>query len=133
MTPPTITCPANLNLTCSTEVPAANIASVITSDNCAGIITVTVAEDVVSNQTCLNKFTINRTYTATDACGNASSCTQVIVVNDNIPPVMTCPNDLLLECATEDMLGTGTSEPHVTVIFGGQVIVGGVISATLMY
>jgi len=121
MTPPTITCPANLNLTCSTEVPAANIASVITSDNCAGIITVTVAEDVVSNQTCLNKFTINRTYTATDACGNASSCTQVIVVNDNIPPVMTCPNDLLLECATE------VPAPNVQLVQASDNCVGTVV------
>ncbi|GIV33140.1 MAG: hypothetical protein KatS3mg031_0675 [Chitinophagales bacterium] len=38
---------------------------------------------------CSNSFTITRTWTATDACGNSSSATQAITVTDDTPPVIT--------------------------------------------
>ena len=100
-TPPVITCPAPITVVCASDVPAANTGLVTTSDNCSGVVAVTVAPDVISNQSCANQYTISRTYTATDICGNAASCTQIITVNDNVPPSITCPNDLLLECSTE--------------------------------
>jgi hypothetical protein len=34
---------------------------------------------------------ITRTWTATDACGNSSSCVQTIIVKDDEPPVINCP------------------------------------------
>ena len=39
---------------------------------------------------CANEWTINRTWTATDACGNESECLQVITVVDETDPVITC-------------------------------------------
>jgi hypothetical protein len=42
--------------------------------------------------------TITRTFTATDACGNSSSCTQIITVGDTIPPSITCPGPLAVDC-----------------------------------
>jgi hypothetical protein len=89
---PTITCPANVTVSCANQVPAVNTASVITSDNCGGTVTVTHVNDVITNQTCPNNFTLTRTYRATDACGNSATCSQVITVNDVTPPTAVCQN-----------------------------------------
>src|SRR5262249_25234084 len=39
--------------------------------------------DNISNQTAPNRYTITRTYQATDVCGNSSTCAQTITV---LPP-----------------------------------------------
>ncbi len=51
----------------------------------------------------LNRFTVTRTYLATDACGNSATCTQIITVFDNTAPVITCP-------------------PNITVAFGDSAL-----------
>ncbi len=47
---------------------------------------------------CPQEYTITRTWIATDACGNSSTCLQTIVLDDNTPPSVECPGDLTLEC-----------------------------------
>ena len=101
ITPPVITCPASVNVSCSGQVPAVNIGSLNASDNCGGGAVITHVGDVTVNQTCLNRFTVNRTYRATDGCGNSSTCVQVITVNDQTPPTLTCPINSSLTCANE--------------------------------
>jgi hypothetical protein len=86
---PIITCPAPVTISCAALVPPVNIATVTAVDNCPGVV-VTHVGDVISNQTCANRFTLTRTYRATDVAGNASTCTQVITVNDVTGPVLTC-------------------------------------------
>jgi large repetitive protein len=46
-------------------------------------------------------YTIIRTYTATDACGNSSSITQTIVVTDTTPPTITCAEGGNYECVAD--------------------------------
>mgnify|MGYP002683854980 CR=1 FL=1 len=76
-----------ITVSCAGAVPAPNIAAVTgVSDNCGGVVTVTFISDVISNQTCANRYTITRTYRATDVCGNFAECTQIITVNDVTPP-----------------------------------------------
>ena len=98
-TPPSITCPPNVTVQCANLLPAPNPGSVTSSDNCGGSPTVTHAGDVVSNMTCTNRFTVTRTYRATDACGHSASCTQVITVFDNTGPSITCPPNVTVQCA----------------------------------
>ncbi|HJW29407.1 MAG TPA: hypothetical protein VJ508_09155, partial [Saprospiraceae bacterium] len=100
-TPPSITCPANVTVTCAINVPAPDITTVTKSDNCGGTPTVTFVSDVTSNQTCTNRYTLTRTYRATDACGNSATCTQTIVVNDQTPPTLTCPVSGSVSCASQ--------------------------------
>ncbi len=38
------------------------------------------------------------TFTATDVCGNTSTCTASIIITDSTPPEITCPTDLTIEC-----------------------------------
>jgi hypothetical protein len=100
-TPPSITCPADVSVQCANQVPAVNPASVITSDNCGGIATVTFVGDNITNQTCTNRFTLIRTYRATDACGNSATCNQIISVFDNTAPSITCPGNVTVQCASQ--------------------------------
>ena len=95
-TPPTITCPAPIMLECTDNIPAPNTALVTTSDNCAAPVTVTWLGDASDNMTCPE--TITRTYLATDACGNTASCTQLIIIDDNTPPTVTCPGPITVDC-----------------------------------
>ncbi len=99
ITAPTISCPANITVTCSTQVPVPNPASVVASDNCAGIPTITFVSDVINNQVCLNNYSVTRTYMATDICGNSATCSQTITVNDQISPIINgVPADLVIQC-----------------------------------
>ena len=58
----------------------------------------------VSTQTpagsgCTNDmYTITRTWTASDPCGNTAQCVQVITVIDDEAPVMICPPNITIEC-----------------------------------
>ncbi|MEO5905282.1 MAG: hypothetical protein ABIQ11_01050, partial [Saprospiraceae bacterium] len=54
--------------------------------------------DVTTPGTCPQEYSVTRTWTATDDCGNSSSCSRTIVVEDNTAPVINCPVDLVLEC-----------------------------------
>ena len=99
-TPPSITCPPPVTVSCASLVPAPDITSVVKSDNCGGTPTVTFVSDVTTNQTCVNRYTLTRTYRATDACGNSATCTQTITVNDQTPPTLTCPIDVTVSCAS---------------------------------
>jgi hypothetical protein len=50
---------------------------------------------------CEDDFTLIRSWTATDRCGNALSASQTIVVRDTVPPILVgVPADLTVECAS---------------------------------
>lgn len=92
-TPPTISCPPSVKVTCLGNVPkaATTVAELeaqggSASDTC-GDVTIN-HEDVFDDQSscgeaCGGKIT--RTYTATDACGNASSCSQAQIITYGTP------------------------------------------------
>ncbi|MBL0315294.1 MAG: hypothetical protein IPP69_05745 [Flavobacteriales bacterium] len=82
--------------TCITDLPG--IADVKASDNCDGVLDVDYSEvQSIPNSSCNNVVT--RTWTATDDCGNSSSCTQTIYVNDNIKPTLhNIPQDITAQC-----------------------------------
>jgi len=44
--------------------------------------------DVITGQTCPNRYIITRTYSATDACGNGTSQKQKITVDDETSPTV---------------------------------------------
>jgi hypothetical protein len=85
-TPPVINgVPANVNINCNAPIPGVPL--VTATDNC-GAATLTFNESIGAGNTC--GYTINRTWTAVDACNNATSRTQVINVEDTSPPVALC-------------------------------------------
>ncbi len=128
-TPPSISCPPNVTVQCAGLIPANNPASVITTDNCGGAATVTFVGDAISNQTCANKFTVTRTYQATDACGNTATCAQTITVLDNTAPSITCPPNITVQCASQvpasnpaSVVTSDNCGGAATVIFTGDAI-----------
>ncbi|MBR9915965.1 MAG: hypothetical protein GYB32_14300, partial [Algicola sp.] len=93
------TAPADLNLECASDVPPPFDLTAV--DNCDGDITVSPSA-VVTPGDCANQFTMVRTWTFTDLCGNTSSVSQTINVNDDTAPVVpTAPADLNLQCASD--------------------------------
>lgn len=96
-----ITCPPPVTVTCTNQVPPANFAFGVATSTCPGTVTVVHLGDVISNQICPNIYIITRTYEATDVCLNTATCTQIITVHDNIPPVITCPSGITINCASQ--------------------------------
>ncbi len=129
-TPPAINCPASVTVQCAGQVPSVNIQSVTATDNSGGTPTITFVNDVTSNQSCVNRFTVVRTYRATDACGNSASCSHTITVFDNIGPVIACPAPLTFQCASQvptatpgSITATDNCGGGATISFGGDQIV----------
>ncbi|MBP8085661.1 MAG: T9SS type A sorting domain-containing protein, partial [Saprospiraceae bacterium] len=89
-----ITCPPGVTVPCAFLVPAIDIMLVQVSGNC-GLVTISHLGDVITNQTCLNAFTLTRTYQALDVCGNVGTCSQIITVLDDIAPVISFINPLI--------------------------------------
>jgi hypothetical protein len=46
--------------------------------------------DITTPGTCPGTFSVTRTWTATDDCGNTATCSGTIVVQDVTPPTITC-------------------------------------------
>ena len=95
-TPPEITCPSGVTVECAGDVPAADISLVTATDNCTANPIITLLSDVSDGNTCPEVIT--RTYQAEDECGNVSTCTQTITIDDTIPPEITCPGAINVEC-----------------------------------
>ena len=57
--------------------------------------------DEATGTSCSGEASFVRTYTATDACGNASSVSVEVSYNDTIAPTFTAPADVTVECNTD--------------------------------
>ena len=117
-TPPSITCPAPVTVQCASNVPPANVASVTASDNC-GTVTVSFVGDVVTNQTCPNRYTVLRTYKAVNACGNSATCTQTITVNDTTKPSITCPTNITVSALSLCTNAVPATNPTIAAFLHG--------------
>ncbi len=107
-TRPTLACPPAKTYTCANEQIAANPPALMTpaqfssiggtvSDNCT--VNVTYSDGPKTDTLCANKYRFVRTFTATDQSRNTRTCTQLITVSDETPPVfLTPPANLTLQC-----------------------------------
>ena len=86
--------PIDVTVDCNSMLVVANV---IATDNCSSLITPVYTEVVGTG--C--PYTITRTWTATDACGNSTIQTQVITVEDTEPPLLSgVPSDVIVDCNT---------------------------------
>lgn len=94
---PSITCPATITVNVNSGVCFATVSlgSPVTSDNCLGLGSpVARLNGVVINNT--TQFPVGTNvviWTVTDGSGNSATCSQSIIVYDNIFPLITCPAD----------------------------------------
>jgi hypothetical protein len=59
------------------------------------------------------------TYSFTDECGNVSTCTFIITVDPNYPPVITCPPDIIRN--TDAGICTATLDPGFPTLVSGTL------------
>ena len=97
VTPPSIVCPANTIIGCTADVPFPDLSQVIASDGC-GVDSKQLQNEVISNVSCSNVYTMTRTFTAADAAGNSVQCAQIIEVKDSIGPSIVCPRNFDVNC-----------------------------------
>ena len=91
-TPPTISCPPDKQLQCGDSTAPSNTGMATATDNCDTNVTVSYT-DAATPANCTGKPGIDRTWKATDACGNVATCVQHITFVDTTAPVITCPPD----------------------------------------
>jgi len=73
-------------------------ASPTATDNCDDNVQIDY-DEVRTNGPCSDSYTLTRTWTATDDCGNQTVETQTITVLDTTPPVLIgVPDDVTAEC-----------------------------------
>ncbi|HXH19687.1 MAG TPA: SdrD B-like domain-containing protein, partial [Chitinophagales bacterium] len=78
------------------EIPV--FSSPTASDNC-GSVTLTFIDDITFAE-CVYTFSVTRTWTATDACGNTSTASQTINMNDlTAPAIVGLGSDKTVECS----------------------------------
>ena len=97
--------PASVTVECD-QIPDPPVVGVDVkaTDNCDNDVHILVTELTIPGE-CPSSFTIVRTFTAKDACGNWDAATQTVKVEDTTPPVLAdLPDDLTLDC-TEDCEG----------------------------
>ncbi|MCK0178907.1 hypothetical protein MWU50_06370, partial [Flavobacteriaceae bacterium S0862] len=98
--------PADVTVQCADDVPPP--LDLTATDNCNGDITVSPTA-VITPGSCDNQFTMVRTWTFVDTCGNQSSVSQTINVNDTTPPVLIIPKDEIAECDKVPTVGQATA------------------------
>ncbi|MEY3367208.1 MAG: hypothetical protein RI973_363, partial [Bacteroidota bacterium] len=88
--------PAQLSLDCSLPLPGT---SLLATDNCQPSVTPVFSEITLPNP-CL--YSLERTWTFTDNCGNETVVEQTITVTDLLPPVFTtAPANLSVSCSSD--------------------------------
>jgi hypothetical protein len=127
---PVISCPVNVTIQCTESTAPANTGSATATDNCDTTPTVTFSDATVAGA-CSQELTITRTWSATDDCGNATTCVQTIIVEDNAPPAITCPANVTIECTDGTLppiTGTATATDNCatnpTITFSDVVVSG---------
>ncbi|NNK90232.1 MAG: hypothetical protein HKO89_06445, partial [Saprospiraceae bacterium] len=102
--PPVLTCPDTLFLVCNIleEGPFSTYNNFLNGgatgfDDCEiNTNSFTLLSEISNGESCPE--TVTRTYEVSDECGNATSCDQIVFINDEIAPTVQCPNDLTADC-----------------------------------
>ncbi|MSR63205.1 MAG: HYR domain-containing protein [Planctomycetes bacterium] len=108
-TGPSISCPGNVSIDCSASTDPSSTGSASATDDCSGVADIHYSDSNAPGN-CAGNLVITRTWTATDACGNSSSCAQTITVTDTTGPSISCPGNVSIDCsASTDPSSTGSA------------------------
>jgi len=120
-------CPGDTNTHTVTDSGTCTNQSIIWSISGNGII---IGPDTGTSVTVVAGSTCNATYivTATITCDNCTSgvsCSDTVLVNDNAPPVITCPTDKVFDCvlgATGTATATDNCDNNVAITSSDEII-----------
>jgi len=111
---PSLVCPASITVEClapggtsaSNPAIAAFLAGATATDN------IDPSPDVTNDAPAFfPEGATTVTFTATDDCGNSSTCQATVTVDDTVPPVIVCPASITVECS--DFCGTPADDPQL--------------------
>ncbi len=106
---PVITCPEDVLIDCEGSTDTTDTGVATATDNCGPAPSISYV-DSIENTACAGNYIIYRIWTAVDECLNESSCIQTITVQDTSLPVITCPEDVLIDCeGSTDTTDTGVA------------------------
>ena len=117
---PEIQCPASYAISCEVDRSPVTQGFAKATDNCTPDqeIEITYSDDISNLTGCNNTGNLYRTWTATDACGNTTTCMQVMTIIDTKPPVVVAPAPITVSCeqgvdvsATGDIQATDNCTP----------------------
>ena len=106
-TAPELTIPADYTAECSDELILDDASA---SDNC-GAVSIEVSSETLAGDAAGN-YTVVRTFTATDDCGNSTTATQTITVEDTTAPELTIPADYTAECSDELVMDAASASDN---------------------
>jgi large repetitive protein len=115
--------PSDVTVQCD-AIPA--VGGTIAKDNCDESVLITYDGETRVNGACPDTYTLQRKWTATDNCGNATTTVQVITVVDNTAPVFTSvPANITVSCSQIPSVGapaaTDNCDGSVTLNFLGEM------------
>ena len=106
---PVVTMPADVTVECGDSTDPADTGAATATDGCDGAPSVSFT-DIVLPSGCAQEHVIERSWTATDGCGNSTEVVQFITVVDTTEPVLTLPADIAIECQEpSDPANTGAA------------------------
>jgi len=132
---PVITCPEDVTVACDASTDPAETGMATATDDNDPEPTITYEDGIISSN-CEFSYTIARNWTAEDLDGNTSTCIQLITVVDDVAPVLTCPDDVVVDCnGSIDPAETGTATAvdncdDTPIVSYTDVAEGGVITRT---
>lgn len=97
-TPPSITCPNNVTISCEASRLPANTGTATATDLCGNAF-VGYTDQIIQPVGCNGTGTIIRTWSAIDGCSNLVSCTQTITIIDITKPTIACPANITIDCS----------------------------------
>jgi hypothetical protein len=100
---PSLTCPPNITIECTASTLPSNTGVPTTSDNCDTSPNITYSDVTTALPSCPQEYTITRTWTSTDTCGNINTCNQIITITDSTPPDIDCPADVSILCTSSTL------------------------------
>ncbi|MBL7796206.1 MAG: T9SS type A sorting domain-containing protein [Saprospiraceae bacterium] len=113
--------PANVTVQCNAVPPPANPTA---SDNCSTGVGISYNQ-ARTDGNCPDSYTLTRTWTATDDCGNEKTATQIVTVRDTQAPNFTSvPANVTVQCNSLPAVGTSTAtdncDASVSIAYNGQ-------------
>jgi hypothetical protein len=110
-TPPILTCPTNITVECNTSTAPGVTGNATATDNCDTAPIISFVDTEVAG-TCPIVRVITRKWAASDHCGNTNTCVQTITVQATLPPIITCPTNITVQCSgstATNATGTATA------------------------
>jgi len=102
---PSITCPADLTITCIDEI-AEGVPTVTSACGLTTTVSVALPSIAGPGENCPG-LQYQITYTVTDECGRTDECVQTFTI-ENEGPTITCPADATVTCVDDIAEGTPT-------------------------